>query len=195
MSFLPCQTDALYLTWGFSAVRQLQPRRAGARLLDMTVSTESDPPPKSTKSRNWNLSVQIQIKPKSQFEFVPRDTEKSEFLDMVDFGVQKLLIMIHAQSERHHRCEFGVPDCTRLGGRYQRRRPPELNFFAIALHFILNLRVFIKNYTQCCPIFFVLDRIVSLSGQEKKYVKDCVSYEDMHSYKSWHTYKWDMAHV
>ena len=52
----------------------------------MTVSTENDPPPKSTKSRNLNLSVQIQIKPKSQFEFVPRDTEKSEFLDYVDLG-------------------------------------------------------------------------------------------------------------
>jgi len=30
--------------------------------------------------------VQIQMKPKSQFEFVPRDTTKSEFLDLVDFG-------------------------------------------------------------------------------------------------------------
>jgi len=29
--------------------------------------------------------VQIQMKPKSQFEFVPRDTTKSEFLDLVDF--------------------------------------------------------------------------------------------------------------
>ena len=26
------------------------------------------------------------MKPKSQFEFVPRDTEEPEFLDMVDFG-------------------------------------------------------------------------------------------------------------
>jgi len=33
-----------------------------------------------------NSSVQTQIKSKSQFEFVPRDTEKSEFLDEVDFG-------------------------------------------------------------------------------------------------------------
>jgi len=30
--------------------------------------------------------VQIQIKMKSQFEFVPRDTEKSVFLDLVHFG-------------------------------------------------------------------------------------------------------------
>jgi len=43
-------------------------------------------PPKSTKSRNSNPSVQLQIKPKSQLEFVPRDTEKAEMLDLVDFG-------------------------------------------------------------------------------------------------------------
>ena len=36
--------------------------------------------------RNSNSSVQIQIQPNSQFEFVPRDTKKSEFLDLVDFG-------------------------------------------------------------------------------------------------------------
>jgi len=41
--------------------------------------------PKSTKSRNSNSSVQTQIKSKSQFEFVPRDNEESEFLDLVDF--------------------------------------------------------------------------------------------------------------
>jgi len=40
--------------------------------------------PKSTRSRNANLSVQIHIKPKPQCEFVPRDTEESEFLDLVD---------------------------------------------------------------------------------------------------------------
>jgi len=27
------------------------------------------------------------MEPKSQFEFVPRDTEESEFLDLVDFAV------------------------------------------------------------------------------------------------------------
>jgi len=43
-------------------------------------------PPNSTKSRNSKASVQTQIKSKSQFEFVPRDTEESEFLDLVDFG-------------------------------------------------------------------------------------------------------------
>jgi len=52
----------------------------------MTVSTENATPPKSTKSRNSKSSVQIQIKSQSQFEFVPRDTEESEFLDLVDFG-------------------------------------------------------------------------------------------------------------
>jgi len=31
-------------------------------------------------------SSDYQIKRQSQFEFVPRDTEESEFLDLVDFG-------------------------------------------------------------------------------------------------------------
>jgi len=52
----------------------------------MTVSTKNATPSKSTKSRNSNLSVQIQTKLKSQLEFVPRDTEKLEILDLVDFG-------------------------------------------------------------------------------------------------------------
>jgi len=43
-------------------------------------------PPNATKSRNSNALVQTQIKSKSQFEFVPRDTEESEFLDLVVFG-------------------------------------------------------------------------------------------------------------
>jgi len=55
-----------------------------------TDSTENATPPKSTRSRNsipliW-ICLQIQIKSKSQFEFVPRDTEESEVLDLVDFG-------------------------------------------------------------------------------------------------------------
>jgi len=33
-----------------------------------------------------NFSIHIQIKLKSQFEFVLRDTEESEFMDLVDFG-------------------------------------------------------------------------------------------------------------
>ena len=52
----------------------------------MTDSTTNAAPPKSTKSRNSDSSVQIQIKPKSKFEFVPRDSEDSEFLDLVDSG-------------------------------------------------------------------------------------------------------------
>jgi len=40
---------------------------------------------KSTISRYSNFSVQIQIKPKSQFEILLRDTEESEFFDLVDF--------------------------------------------------------------------------------------------------------------
>ena len=50
------------------------------------MPTENATPPKSTKSRNSNSSVPIQIKPKAQFEFVLRDTENLEFLDVVDFG-------------------------------------------------------------------------------------------------------------
>jgi len=52
----------------------------------MSVSTEIATPPKSTKSRNSNSSVRNQIKPKFQFEFGPRDTEKFEPYDLVDFG-------------------------------------------------------------------------------------------------------------
>jgi len=51
-----------------------------------TISTENDPTPTSTKSRNLNSSVQIEIKSTSPCECVPRNTEKSDFLD-VDFGV------------------------------------------------------------------------------------------------------------
>ena len=51
----------------------------------MTVFTENATPLESTKPRNSNSSAQIQIRAKSQFEFVPRDTEESEFLDLADF--------------------------------------------------------------------------------------------------------------
>jgi len=49
----------------------------------ITDFTEIAAPPKSTKSRKSNFSVQIQTK--AQFEFVPQDTGKCEFLDLVDF--------------------------------------------------------------------------------------------------------------
>jgi len=52
----------------------------------MTNPTASAAPTQPTESRNSNSSVQIQIKPASQFEFVPRDTKKSEILKMADFG-------------------------------------------------------------------------------------------------------------
>jgi len=51
----------------------------------MTDSTENATFPKSTNSKNSNSSVQIQIKSKPQFEFVLREIEKSEFLDLVNF--------------------------------------------------------------------------------------------------------------
>jgi len=35
---------------------------------------------------NSNSPEQIQIRPRSQFEFIPRDAEESEFLGLVDFG-------------------------------------------------------------------------------------------------------------
>ena len=53
---------------------------------DLTDSTENATPLKSTRFKNSNSSVQIQIKPKSRFGFLPRDTEDSEFLDLMDFG-------------------------------------------------------------------------------------------------------------
>jgi len=52
----------------------------------MTDSTENATHSKYTKSRNSNFLVQYQTKPKSQFEFVPQNTDESEFLDLVDFG-------------------------------------------------------------------------------------------------------------
>jgi len=58
----------------------------------MTISAENATPPKSTKSRNSNSSVQIQIQPKSQVEFVPRDTETSEFLDLAGFEGVAILV-------------------------------------------------------------------------------------------------------
>ena len=50
----------------------------------MTVSTENAIPQQSTKSNNSNSSVQIQIQPRSRFECAPKDTEESEYLDLVD---------------------------------------------------------------------------------------------------------------
>jgi len=50
----------------------------------------------STTSRNSNSSVQIQIKPKSQLEFVPRDTERSACLDLVEHNLIMMVVrMMH----------------------------------------------------------------------------------------------------
>ena len=65
---------------------QRRPRYVCADQPPMPDSTENATPPKSTRSKNSNSSVQIQIVHFSQFEFVLRDTEKSEFLDLVDAG-------------------------------------------------------------------------------------------------------------
>jgi len=66
----------------------------------MTDSTESATPVKVPNPWNpldrekSNSSVQIQIKLESQSEFVPWDTEESEFLDLVDFGDVAFLVEI-----------------------------------------------------------------------------------------------------
>ena len=48
--------------------------------VSMTDSTENATLPKSTDFRISTYSVQIQFKVKSQFEFVPQDTEESEYM-------------------------------------------------------------------------------------------------------------------
>jgi len=53
---------------------------------NLTYSTENATPLKSSRFKNSNSSVRIQIKRKSRFEFLPRDTEDSELLDLMDFG-------------------------------------------------------------------------------------------------------------
>ena len=60
---------------------QYSERIAGCR---QTVYTEIATPLQSTKSKNSDSSVQIQSNPKIEFGFVPRDNEKSEFVDLVD---------------------------------------------------------------------------------------------------------------
>ena len=52
----------------------------------MTDSTENATAPKFTTSRYSKSSVRIQIQTESQFEFVRRDTEESEFVDLANFG-------------------------------------------------------------------------------------------------------------
>ena len=70
--------------------------------LVITDFTENATPLKSNLSRNPACSVQIQIKPKFQSQFVPRDTEESGFLDLVDVGDVKFSveIVINVQPRR-----------------------------------------------------------------------------------------------
>jgi len=79
----------------------------------MGDSTEITTPLKSTKSRNSNPSVQIQIKPKTQFEFAPRDTKTSEFVDLVDFGGVAILV------ENAIRSTCVNKSCAMWGGPWQ----------------------------------------------------------------------------
>jgi len=51
----------------------------------MTISTENAAPRNPANRDTQIPQVQIHMKSKSQFEFVPRDTEKSEFPDLADF--------------------------------------------------------------------------------------------------------------
>jgi len=68
----------------------------------MTVSTvtENTAPPKSTKYQT-NSSVQIQIQSKSQFEFVPRVIEESEFLDLMDYAVVTISVKTVIHQYKH----------------------------------------------------------------------------------------------
>jgi len=86
MHMLADEISIELFTRPFSLSLSVPPRCSTKLQGDMTVSTENATPPKSTKSRDSNASVQIQIKPQSRFEFVPRNSEESEFLDLVDFG-------------------------------------------------------------------------------------------------------------
>jgi len=78
----------------------------------MTDSSENATPQKSIKPRSSNSLVQIHIKQEFQFEFVPRNTEESEFHDLVDFGD----VAISVQS---------VVPVTRLGHERVRERERE----------------------------------------------------------------------
>jgi len=62
----------------------------------MTDLTEKTP----TKSKHADSSVHIQTKPKYQFEFVTRDIEKSECLNLVDFGGGAISVETVKHNER-----------------------------------------------------------------------------------------------
>jgi len=86
------QLKAFYGSWPPCTVRSVLLWVCSCNCKDelcshMTDSIENATPPKSSRSSNLKSSVQIQITLKFQFEFVPRDTEGSKFLDLVDFKV------------------------------------------------------------------------------------------------------------
>jgi len=77
----------------------------------MTDFTEIITPTQFTKSGNSNYSVTVQMKAPTQFECVPRDTEKSEFLDLVHvgevaFAVETIILTAQISSDLCH-CEGG----------------------------------------------------------------------------------------
>jgi len=73
----------------------------GMQQTGMIDSTENALHLKSTQSRNSNFSSQIQIKTKSEFEFVPRDTVKSEFLNLV--GLENMVFSVETVIRRNAR--------------------------------------------------------------------------------------------
>jgi len=78
----------------------------------MTESTDNAPPPRNTESRNSNSSVQFRIKPKPQFECVPRDNERSQFLDLVVKFAEEVFISSPP-------IQYGVATISRLLKNYR----------------------------------------------------------------------------
>jgi len=75
------------------------------------VSTENATPSTSTRSRNPQSSVQIWMIPKSQLESVPRDSEDSEFLELVGFGdvifsVETVMMCTRYRVAKTHRIPY-----------------------------------------------------------------------------------------
>ena len=84
---LNCCTDG-------SSIDHLKSRTARELLQQLGVWTLClwQIPLKMSHLRKSNSSVHIQFTPSSQFEFVPRDTEESEFPDSVEFGDTAFLV-------------------------------------------------------------------------------------------------------
>ena len=80
------EINACVLKFGMNLSRPVMCYKRNLSSTSTTISTGNTAFPKSTRSRNSNSSVHIQIIPKSQHEFVPRDTDQSEVLELVEFG-------------------------------------------------------------------------------------------------------------